>query len=425
MGNLFEWAKSKGYLLATDSTQFYTDPAASGATAADYANFIVAVDGRITDAADRLLFYQTLVDMGALAGTDPRYWAEKKFTGAAGDDIAHVAAVAAQAFSSLSADPGGLTNRLPAATTTTTATPGRPVEQPGPGTPPPPPPPVETPPPPLEDTPVDYNQMAQFAAPWLPPELQQIYADAWAQHPNDPDLALDIMRAHPSYESYFPGNRRSDGSLRYDELGYVLFRKAFNNELIGYGLNPEFFGSQFMSLLTGDVAIPELAARLDAAYQGLVTNFDAVREYYAANFGLTLSNEAIFASALDPTIGEQVLDQRIAVSQIGGEAAIRGFNVGIEFATRIRAAGLGQKQSAALFGTASRQLPVLEQLARRHNDPDDTFDLNEFVDANVFFDADQQQRTKRLLSQEAASFNRVDTERVTRDSTRLTGLFAR
>lgn len=142
MGNIFEWAKSKGYLLDTDDTQYYTNPAASGASAADYRNFIMVMNERITDPADRLLFFQGLVDMGALpAGTNAAYWANNEWVGTA-DTIENLADVVSQAFGSLSTDPGGLSGQFPpinesqaAAGTTTTSSSLPPIFQP-PGAPP-------------------------------------------------------------------------------------------------------------------------------------------------------------------------------------------------------------------------------------------------------------------------------------------------
>jgi hypothetical protein len=68
----------------------------------------------------------------------------------------------------------------------------------------------------------------------------------------------------------------------------------------------------------------------------------------------------------------------------------------------------------------------LDDLARRHRDPDDTFDLNEFADANVFGDAAQTRRIRRLLRQEASLFSPREVGSVQiQDDFALTGLTPR
>jgi hypothetical protein len=54
--------------------------------------------------------------------------------------------------------------------------------------------------------------------------------------------------------------------------------------------------------------------------------------------------------------------------------------------------------------SAANLVPALNVLTRRHADPDDTFDLEEFVAADLFEDPTQRRRMRRLVNQERASF---------------------
>ena len=50
-------------------------------------------------------------------------------------------------------------------------------------------------------------------------------------------------------------------------------------------------------------------------------------------------------------------------------------------------------------------LPALQVLAARHADPDDTFDLGEFTQAQIMNDPMQRQRIRRLVAQEQSDFS--------------------
>jgi len=69
-------------------------------------------------------------------------------------------------------------------------------------------------------------------------------------------------------------------------------------------------------------------------------------------------------------------------------------------------AGVDDKsQARQLFASAEAAIPVLNVLASRHADPDDTFDLNEFVESEVMADPTQKRRVRRLLAQERSTFS--------------------
>jgi hypothetical protein len=49
-------------------------------------------------------------------------------------------------------------------------------------------------------------------------------------------------------------------------------------------------------------------------------------------------------------------------------------------------------------------------LAKRHADPDDTFDLNEFVASEIYDDPEQRRRIRRLVSQERSLFANIGAQ---------------
>lgn len=255
--------------------------------------------------------------------------------------------------------------------------------------------------------------ISALAPPWMPVEL----IDVWYQEflslggssvPGSAENAAEIIRQDPKYrkqyDSYFPGNRRDDGSLRLYEEAYRSRIQGYENALLGVGVNPERFSDKFPGLISGDVTITELTNRVEDRYERIKDGLTEIRDYYAANFAMDMTDSAIVASFLDPDIGDAILERRIAISEIGGEAAIRGFGLELEASRSLQQAGVSRPDAQNLFGQAATDVPVLDVLARRHNDPDDDFDIFEFTRASVFDDPEERRRMRRLIAQERASF---------------------
>jgi hypothetical protein len=256
--------------------------------------------------------------------------------------------------------------------------------------------------------------IAELAPSWLPPFLAQAWLNEYtrmggASVPGSGQAAVEYIQAPDSkyrsaYDTYFPGNRREDGSLRLEEVDYFNRIDSYRNALMGVNVNPEVFEDKMAGLIEGDVGEAEFTTRVESMYERVLESSTDIRDYYAANYGLDLTQEAIVASFLDPDVGNAVLNRQIAISEIGGEAAIRGFDVDIGYAEELEATGMRREQAQALFGRAGLDVETLNVLARRHADPDDTFDLEEFTQAEVFDDPTQRRRMRRLVAQERSSF---------------------
>lgn len=240
--------------------------------------------------------------------------------------------------------------------------------------------------------------------PQLPAGLIQVFADAYVEY-GDPTLALAAMRADPTYDTYFPGNRRTDGTLRYTETEYATYHDRFRYALLSVNVNPDFFEGKFAQLVAGDVSINEFGARVDTMYERVIDRAPEIRDYYSSVYGVAMSDSALVASAIDPDVGQQIFERRISVAEIGGEAALRGFGIELGFAERIYERGIDRGTAGQVFAAAAEQLPILDVLARRHNDPDDTFNLEEFTAATLFDDPFERTRIRRLLAQEASMFS--------------------
>lgn len=254
---------------------------------------------------------------------------------------------------------------------------------------------------------VDPFELATLLFPFMPRELLDVWVDAWVET-GDASLATATMRADSLYDEFFPGIRRDDGTLRMTEAEYLATIEGYTIELLGFGLNPEFFEDQFVSAIENGLSVSEVGSRLAGAFDAIVEALPEIRDYYVNTLGIDASDEAIFASFINPEIDTAVIERNVSVAQIGGAAAVAGFDLGITDAERLAGIGLGLGGALQFFGQASGQVPVLENLASRFGtsarDGSADFSLNNFMDAALFGNAFQQRRIDRLLRQEAAGF---------------------
>ena len=233
--------------------------------------------------------------------------------------------------------------------------------------------------------------------------LEQAWVDEWIETGNDL-LAREAVRAHADYETFFPGNQRDDGTVHITEGEYQSLIEGYENTLVSVGLNPAIFQELFPNLVAGDVDIGEFVDRVESVRVQVIDQVPAVMERMSTFYGIDYTEDAIFASFLDPTVGESILDRRIAVSQVGAIAWDKGFDVGISDVELVLNQGFGVAQARNFYAQAETMLPVLQALMARHDDPDDLFDLNDFTQALVLDDPEQRRKIRRTLAQERSSF---------------------
>ena len=264
----------------------------------------------------------------------------------------------------------------------------------------------------------EFLRQARALLPWLPESLIQIYANSFSETQNA-DIAIAEVRKSPEYAQVFPKNIRDDGTVRLSEQDYMAVKESFGLTIEDYGLNKEYFQDTFADLIEVGVAPNEFRARVEAARSGIVENIPAVKDYYKTNFGVDLNDNQIFASIIDPSIGEAILEGRITQAQIGGEAAARGFQLSREEVQALERAGLTQAQARQLFAQAEAEVPQLAALTRRFQ-PEEIdvteqltpeglvqrpgYDIEEFVQAQVFGSAEERERIRKLEAQQQVEF---------------------
>ena len=269
-----------------------------------------------------------------------------------------------------------------------------------------------------------YAELAQSLYPNMPPDILELFASEWSRT-GDPQVAIAEVRRSPAYEIAFPGNKRPDGTVKFDEVTYTGLKESYIGTLQEYGIprntSVDLLTDRFTGLIEGEVSAREFAQRVDAVYQGIQENIPEVTEFYRENFGLELTPEAIFVGALDPTVGEEIVAGRITTAQIGGEAARAGFEITGDFAQRLQRAGISQAQARQLFTSAQAELPRLQELQARGGVTDpEQFTLEQFTEAAVFQSPEELEQIRLLEAEEQSRFAPIGG--AARQGRRVTGL---
>jgi hypothetical protein len=246
--------------------------------------------------------------------------------------------------------------------------------------------------------------------PWLPEHLVQLYVDAYVEFGNE-QLAWAQVRQSDEYDTWVPGNRRDDGSLRMSEGEYFATVEGYHDLFRSVGVNPDLFANNIVRAIEGNMSVREFQQeRFDPLVSRILLQGPALREHFSRYNQLDLTTEALIAMALSPEIERNILDKKITVAEIGAEASYQGFDIRAPFAQELFRRGLDRSGAADVFESAGQQIPVLSVLAARHADPDDEFDLYDFTNAVVFDDPEQRRRIRRLIAQETSMFANVGAQ---------------
>tara|TARA_B100001250_G_scaffold61243_2_gene47865 strand:+ start:3848 stop:4681 length:834 start_codon:yes stop_codon:yes gene_type:complete len=271
-----------------------------------------------------------------------------------------------------------------------------------------------------------YLELAKSLYPNMPDNLLNLFADEWARTGN-PKVAIAEVRGTTEYETLFPGNKRADGTVKFDEVTYVGLKESYMGTLAEYGVSREISESllqdRLTSLIEGEVSAREFQQRVGAVFQGVQENIQEVQDFYATNYGIDLTEESIFLGAIDPSVGEDIVAGKVTTAQIGGEAAKAGFTVDLSTAEKLRKAGLNQQQARQFFSTAADQIPRIQELQQRGGKSiaqEDVFNLEKFTEAMLFQSPDEAEELRRLQAEEESRFSAIGG--AARQGSRVTGL---
>jgi len=270
----------------------------------------------------------------------------------------------------------------------------------------------------------DFVALAEARFPGLPVEFLNLWTQYY-QIGKPETQVISEVRKDPEYTNIFPGNTTPSGQVRYDEVTYNALKESYIGTLQEYGIDRSasltFMADKITGLIEGDVSASEFEQRIGSVYEGIKENIPQVQEFYETNFGVTLDARSILAGALDPTVGEAIVQGRITTAQIGGEATRAGFEITTSEAKRLQEAGLTQEEARRLFSVAESQLPRLQELqAQRGIAQEQQIGLEQLSEALVFQSQEEMETIARLEEQEASTF--APTTGAARTGRRVTGL---
>jgi len=270
----------------------------------------------------------------------------------------------------------------------------------------------------------DFVALAEARFPGLPVDFLNLWTQYYQIGKSDTQIIAEV-RKDPEYKNIFPGNVTPTGQVRYDEVTYNALKESYIGTLQEYGIDRSasltFMADKLTNLIEGDVSAQEFAQRVNAVYSGIEENIPEVQAYYEDNFGVVLDARSILAGALDPTVGEAIIQGRITTAQIGGEAARAGFEITTSQAKRLQEAGLSQAEARQLFATAERELPRLQSLqAQRGVAPEEQIGLEQLTEAIVFQSPEELEQITRLEEEQRSRF--TPTTGAARAGRRITGL---
>jgi hypothetical protein len=183
------------------------------------------------------------------------------------------------------------------------------------------------------------------------------------------------------------------------------YRTQAKQALRGAGLPEGFYddNSDFTAFITGDVSVNELQARIQEGYlaasQAPAEVKAELKDYYGVDEG------GIAAYFLDPTRALPVIQRQIAAAKIGGAAARVGISNGLVSSERLASLGVDENQASQIFGQVAKELPTLQDLQKRFNDPGDPLTADKYAEALVINDPKQLLTAARLVAQEHSLFS--------------------
>lgn len=251
--------------------------------------------------------------------------------------------------------------------------------------------------------------------PQAPLDAVRIITEAWARTGSF-DLALAELRQHARYGEFFPGNRLPDGSTRLSEADFFRTVQGYRDALTSVGAVPDVLltRERIQRLVESGTSAGEFGEQVSALDAGIVAQGGEVIEGFARLIGVdpTISKAALFGAAFDQAAPDGTtrtpaqLAREITAAQVSTEASRFGFGfLDRQQALRFQGIGVGQEDARRIFSEARQQLPRLNDLIQRFNDPSDPLNLEDFTEAVVLRSPEELGTLNRLFARQRAQFS--------------------
>ena len=213
-----------------------------------------------------------------------------------------------------------------------------------------------------------------------------------------------------AFQQRFPANaaRMAAGLPVLSPSEYIATERSYAQVMQSYGLPSDFASNKdvFTKLLTNDISPTELNSRASTAKQVIENTDPAVSQQLQTYYGLSKGD--MIAHVLDPSIATPIIEQQIATSQIGAEAARAGTNINQSYADQLRSIGVTQSQANAGFQNIAQSQIGIQELATRYDAYGPAGQVGQQLQAATFGTtgaAAAQEELNRLKQQEIGQFS--------------------
>ena len=262
----------------------------------------------------------------------------------------------------------------------------------------------------------------------LPDELLDVYVVAYMDSGNDQQQAVTAMRQSNVYAKYYPGNLNPDGvSTKYTEAEYSQLMDGYERKFEAIGINPNVVltDERKQQLVENIVSPDELGQRINSVYSNILNGIPAVKDFYMKNFGRELTDAEIIVSAIDPGIGQEIVNgtitarevvsQNVIRAQIGGRALLSGVDISVEAAESLRQQGLDPNKAREAFN----QVQNIQEIAASQGR--DIPSAQDIVEGTQLGSEEDFRLVSNIIRQQAAGSSAVGGARRTQQG-QVTGL---
>lgn len=262
----------------------------------------------------------------------------------------------------------------------------------------------------------------------LPDELLDVYVVAYMDSGNDQQQAVTAMRQSNVYAKYYPGNLNPDGvSTKYTEAEYSQLMDGYERKFEAIGINPNVVltDERKQQLVENIVSPDELGQRINSVYSNILNGIPAVKDFYMKNFGRELTDAEIIVSAIDPGIGQEIVNgtitarevvsQNVIRAQIGGGALLSGVDISVEAAESLRQQGLDPNKAREAFN----QVQNIQEIAAAQGR--DIPSAQDIVEGTQLGSEEDFRLVSNIIRQQAAGSSAVGGARRTQQG-QVTGL---
>lgn len=217
--------------------------------------------------------------------------------------------------------------------------------------------------------------------------------------------AVAQLKETGPYKRRFAGlEARKKAGLGYiSEDEYIGLERGYRQALRGAGLPATMYDQpgDFSRWIAADVSVRELSDRIQGVYEVVKTSMPQVRATLAQYYGVSPSDGALLAYALDPKKGIDVIARQVAAAQVGAAAARAGLTEDRTQAEQLVGLGVGAEQARAGFGEIAAELATERRQVGATVGPLSQKELEEEVFAGS---AQLAQKRKRRAQESAALF---------------------